>query len=131
MEPWQQYDQHREAYENSGPDLKHNGYVAQRMAKRVNGNVAPDAVKRFEPLTLDPGTSLIVHYENKAEFGGRLFGILHVVENNVHSALNVWEQSVHDDVLLVMGSPDRVVKIETKPSEKWGDSLTKIEKVEA
>ncbi len=125
----QTYDDARMADEESMVGRGEPRYMRSRIAKRINGNVAPDAIKPVESLKIGEGASIAVHYDNKAGFAGKLRGVLWVADGRRTAPYKVWDQELHDQILLIFGGLARVVKVETKPSEKWGDSLTKIEKV--
>jgi hypothetical protein len=123
---YQPYDDAREEDEQRG-HVKRGSYVAQRIAKRVKADVTPDVVKKLAEIPAN--TSILVHYDDAKGLRGRLKGVLTVVDGRQTSAIKVWDDALHHEVLAIMGESSRVVRIETKPSTKWGDSLTKIERV--
>jgi hypothetical protein len=119
------YDDAREADEQQPRGHKRGGYLSQRIAKKVNADVTPDAVK--QPVQLGDGVSLIVHYDKKEGFAGKLLGVLILVDGTKTDTIKVWDAELHHQVQDLMNAGNRLVKVETKPSDKWGPSLVRIE----
>jgi hypothetical protein len=117
------YDTARAEYERQSSH-KRGSYTSQRIAKRVNADVTPDVIK--QRAQIGEGASIIVHYDNCAGFRGRLLGVLTVADGRKTSTIKVWDQPLHDQVQQLLSTKSRVVKVETKPSSKWGDALVSI-----
>lgn len=122
------YDAARESDENTPRGHKRGGYVSRQITKRLNADVTPDVVKKL--ANIPANTQLLVHYDNKAGFAGRLLGILTFMDGHTTGTAKVWESELHHQVLQLMGEKTRLAKIETKPSNRWGDSLMSITKIE-
>lgn len=119
------YDNAREAYENTTRGHKRGGYVSRRITQQLNADVTPEAIQA-RTLDVPVGASVIVGYDNANGLRGRLKGVLTVMDRQTVSTLKVWDADVHQCVIDCLNAKSRVVRIETKPSEKWGDALTRI-----
>src|SRR5262245_10192529 len=68
--------------------------------------------------------TFIIRYDNKSGFAGKLLGVITFTDGK---SCKVWDQEVHKDCLRLEPLRAVPVKYTTRPSKKWGDSLTSID----